>query len=154
MAGNFIEVNRKEFDDALRFIQSMEKSLDSKWLKSTMRRHANPIIEDMRQRSHSVRLVSMIDITTARRKAGPFGIRLGVIKNDPQKFPKFSAQGLASVLEYGTPERFRKLHAAGLVTGRVSTGSISAKPFLRPAWRMGINGMVEKTVKSIEKKVL
>lgn len=150
--GNVIEVDKAEFDAAIRYIESMRKSLDEKWLKATMRRNSNPIVEDMRQRSHSVRLMDMIGITTAKRRAGN-GVRIGVIKNDPQKFPKFSAQGLAAVLEYGTQERFRKLKALGLITGRQSTGSITAKPFLRPAWRMGINGMINKTVKAIEKKV-
>lgn len=150
--GNVIEVNRAEYNEALKFINSMKKSLDTKWLKSTMRRNSNPIVEDMRQRSHSVRLMKMIGVTTAKRKAGD-GVRIGVIKNDTAMFPKFSAQGLASVLEYGTQERFRKLKALGIITGKQSTGQVTAKPFLRPAWRMGINAMINGTVKAIEKRV-
>jgi hypothetical protein len=108
----------------------------------------------MRRDSHSARLVKMIGTTTAKKWAGPLGVRIGVVKNDVVKFTKVSAQGLAAMLEYGTKERFRMLKKLGVIVGRVSTGEMPSFPFLRPAWFRGRNAMMNKTEKSIQNRVL
>ncbi|MBN2365733.1 MAG: hypothetical protein JXL67_06175 [Calditrichaeota bacterium] len=153
MGGNVIEVNEAEYRDMIKYIKDMQKSLDPRWMKKTLKRNADPIVEDMKQRSHSARLPSQIGTTTAKRRAGPYGVRIGVIKNDPVKFPKISAQGLASILEYGTAERFRILKKLGMIVGRISTGEMPSFPFLRPAWIQGRKIMTDKTVKAIKKRV-
>src|SRR5699024_3555909 len=99
-----------------------------RYLKNTQRRKAKPMLQDMKANSHSTSLVPMHGITTAKRRAGDLGIKIGVIKNDPTQFPNLSAQALASVIEYGTAERYRTLKAAGFVTGRASTGAMPAFP--------------------------
>jgi len=97
----------------------------------------------------------MISRTVAKKRVGPTpGVLVGVIKNDTDIFPKFSAQALASVLEHGTPERFRKTRSIGLITGKVSTGKVNPMPFLRPAYDLNIRGVITKTEESITKKVM
>jgi len=151
--GNVIQVNQREYKEALRYLEKMQKSLEPKWIKSTIRRNSNPIVEEMRQASHSVKLMAMIGATTAKKWAGRLGVRIGVIKNDPVRFPKISAQGLAAILEYGTAERFRILKRMGFVVGRVSTGVMPSLPFLRPAWFRGRGAMMNKVEKAIKKRV-
>ena len=153
MAGNVVEISQAEYIAALRFMDKMKKSLPAKWMKSTIRRNCKPILDDMKTGSNSVKLAKMIGATTSVRRAGPTGVRIGVIKNDKALFPKFSAPALASVIENGTKERFRQIKSRGLVTGRISTGSMPSAPFLRPAWYKNAPTMAVKTEKAILKKV-
>jgi len=153
MATDFsIHINQAEFSEALRFLKKVEKSLDSKWIQKTLRRNAMPMARKMKAGSHSARLVRMIGVTTSKKYAGK-GVRVGVVKNNKKMFPKFSAQALAAILEYGTHERFRRLKKFGIITGRVSTGKMRERPSIRPAWDNGKNAMIKKTVDAIKKKV-
>lgn len=140
------------FREAELYLKRASESLGSKFLKTTLRRNSAAIVAAMKSGSPSVKLMSVIGATTSQRLAGA-GVRLGVIKNNPSLFPDFSAQATASVIEYGTAERYRQLKSGGLITGRVSTGRISPKPFLRPAWVSGKGIMISKTVSAIKKKI-
>lgn len=102
------------------------RQLQKKALKTTESR--------MKSTAPIQKFVPVIAMTTAKRRGvPPGGVRIGVVKNDTTAFPNFSAPALASVFEYGTPERFRRLKTLGIVTGRASTGRFTAKPWLRKA---------------------
>jgi hypothetical protein len=76
----------------------------------------------------------VIAMTSAKKRGiPPGGVSVGVIKNNKIDFPNFSAQGLASVFEYGTVERFRKIKTMGIITGGASTGKVTPRPWLRKA---------------------
>lgn len=147
MSGNIISISRdeKEFARGLRALQLTQKSLTPKFMKSTHRRNLKPMLLDMKGNSKSLRLAQMIAVTTAKRKAGDYGAKIGVVKNNVKLFPKFSAPALASVIEYGTNERFTNAGA--------SKGSVTMEPWLRPAWDRGVKGYMDRTEKSIIKKV-
>lgn len=100
------------------------------------------------------RLRDFIGISTAKKKAGDLGAKVGVVKkSDPTVFPKFTAQALAAVNEYGTEERFRKLRTLGLITGRQSTGEMPEREFLRPVWDSHVNKFMDDVQDAIEKKI-
>lgn len=153
--GNVISVNEKQFQDAIASFDKMIRSVDERWVRQTQRRKAKKhFIDEMKRESHSARLEDMISVTTAKKNAvPPYAIRIGVVKNKPEKFPKFSAQALASVIEYGTAERYRMLKAAGLITGRVSTGEMPAAPFLRPAWDANVMAFMADVEQAIQQRV-
>lgn len=153
--GNVIDVSvqEKEFVEALKSFERMEEAITPRWLKNTQRRYAGPMVNDMKRNSKSARLEPMIGVTTAKKRAGDLGIKVGVVKNDVDAFPEFSAQAMASVIEYGTAERYRQLKAAGFVTGRVSTGRMPAAPWLRPAWDRHVSTMMDKTEQAILRKI-
>lgn len=143
--GNYIEIDDKQWMEALKSFENMSDSIDSKYLKSTQARVARKrMIPDMRRGSKSRRLMKLIDVTTSKKRAGEFGIKVGVVKNGSKsEFPKFSAPALASVIEYGTAERYRNLKSIGLITGRQSTGSMPMAPFLRPSWDANVRGLMD-----------
>lgn len=156
MADNAIDlkIDQKEFAAGLAAIEKMHDSIDERWLKSTQRRALKPMVNAMKANSKSGRIAKMIGITTAKTKTPANGAKVGVIKNDASLFPKFTAPALASVIEYGVgEERFRTLKAGSIVTGRQSTGTMPAAPFLRPAWDMNVNSFMESVSDSIERKV-
>lgn len=148
-----IRVNEAEFRQGLDLLKKASKSLNKKWTLSLLRRKARPIVNDMKTSSPSNRIAKMISITTSKKYTKGAGIRLGVVHNNKAMFPKFSAQALASVLEYGTVERFRRLKKLGIITGRISTGRVTSAPYLRPAWHGGRERMISETVKEIKKKI-
>ena len=151
---NFIDLNETEFADALKSFERMSDSIDGRYLKNTQARIARKrMVPDMRRGSKSTRIEKMISVTTAKRRAGPLGIKVGVVKNDPDLFPTFSAPALASVIEYGTAERYRQLQALGLITGRVSTGSMPAAPFLRPAWDKNVLSLMDDVERLVLKRI-
>ena len=150
---SFIDVSTKGFEDALRSLEQMSESITPRYMKNTQRRKAQPIVQDMRRRSHSRTLMPMIGTTTSKKRAGELGIRIGVVKNDPNDFDDISAPALASIIEYGTKERFRQLSAAGITTGRASTGSMPSYPFLRPAWDAGVMQFMADVEELITKRV-
>lgn len=132
-----VEINDREFREAIQSFDDLARQVgDDKWIRTTQARKARKhFVPPMRRNSHSARLVDMINVTQAKKyRGGPRSVRVGVVKNDVSKFPKFSAQALASVIEYGTKERFRELVTAGVITGRQSTGEMPSIPFLRPAF--------------------
>ena len=156
MADNAIDLraDQKEFAAGLAAIEKMHDSIDEKWLKSTQRRALRPMVNAMKANSKSTRIAQMIGITTAKTKTPTNGAKVGVIKNDPSLFPKFTAPALASVIEYGVDEeRFRTLRAGSIVTGRQSTGFMPAAPFLRPAWDTNVGAFMKSVQESIERKV-
>jgi hypothetical protein len=154
-SGNFLDisVDEQEFHEALKSVEDMHDSIDPRWLKNTQRRYASDIVSAMKRNSKSVSLQPMIGVTTAKKRAGKLGIKVGVVKNDPQEFEDFSAQALASVIEYGTAERYRTLKSAGLITGRVSTGAMPAAPFLRPAWDNNVADFMKGVEGAIIRKI-
>lgn len=149
-----ISVNEREFNEVLRSFSRMSDSIDSKFLKSSQRRALKPMVEDMKRNSHSLSLVPMIGVTTSKKRAGELGAKVGVVKaGNKAEFPTLTAQALAAVIEYGTAERYRTLKSLGFISGRVSTGSMPAAPFLRPAWDKNVVIMMSKVEKSIYAKV-
>jgi hypothetical protein len=156
MASNFINISveEKEFAARLRELERMHDSLTPKWMKSTQRRKLKPMMNAMKSNSKSDRIASMIAVTTAKKRSGTFGAKVGVVKNDEEMFPTFSAPALAAVLEYGTDERHRTTRRAGIITGKVSTGRVKPGPFLRPAWDAHVQRFMKETSDAITKKVL
>ncbi len=155
MARNsFIDVDESEFNEALKSFEKMSGSIDARYLKNTQSRVAKrEIIPDMKAGSKSVRIERMIGVTTSKKRAGELGVKIGVIKNDPALFPDFSAQATASVIEYGTAERYRKLKAAGFITGRQSTGKMPSAPFLRPAWDKNVKQFMDSIQELVLKRI-
>lgn len=130
----------------------MQKALDEKWVKQTHARNMRPIAQAMKANSKSSRIARMIGVTTAKSKTPDYGARVGVIKNDSALFPDFSAPALASVIEYGTDERFRGT-GGSVVTGAVPTGRVKPSPFLRPAWDHHARRMIKNIEEAIIQKV-
>lgn len=156
-----IRVNEKEFAEAIASFKDMADSIDERYLKNRQAYYARKhFIPDMRRNSPSKRLERMISVTTAKKWAPPNGIRIGVVKNDPADFPDVSAQGLASMLEHGTEERFRKLVTAGIVTGRVHLGKIKAAPhkgrtsFLRAPYDRNVEAFMKDVEDALTEKVM
>lgn len=148
-----IYLDEKEFADALESFTKMSRSIDRKYLKSTQRRYAKPMVADMKSSSKSTRIADMISVTTAVKRAGDYGVKVGVVKNNISDFPKFSAPALASVIEYGTAERYGVLKKHGLITGYYNTGSMPSAPFLRPAWDRNVQSLMDNTEKAIIKRI-
>lgn len=150
MARSFIEIKESDFQETVRFFNEAAEAFGDRWLKDTQARRARKhFVPKMKSNVHSARLMDMISVTTARKfTRGPRSVRVGVVKNDASLFPKFSAQALASVLEYGTDERFRQ---TGIFSAE-STGSVSPHPALRPAWDENVGPFMEDVERSIEKK--
>lgn len=161
MANNALtfSMDEREFSRMVKQLEKDHDAIDRKFLNSTIRRNAKPIEADMKQNSKSDRLAQMTAITTRQSKrprAPRIGVRVGVINNDLALFPpneKISAQALASIIEYGTEERFRQLKTIGIVTGRQSTGEMPEAPFLRPAWDKNVGEMLRKSEATILKKI-
>lgn len=154
--GITFSVKEREFSRALKQLVKDKNAIDRKFINSALTRNARPILNDMKSNSKSDRIARMTAITTRqskRPKAPKIGVRVGVINNDTSLFPTFTAPALASVIEYGTAERFRKLKAGIFVTGRQSTGEMPSAPFIRPAWDNNINSLISKTEQSILRKL-
>jgi len=150
-----ISMEEAEFMANLKSMERLHKSITPRWIKSTQRRHLKPMVNAMKAGSKSTRIAAMIGVTTAKKRAGKYGAKVGVIKNDKSRFPDFSAPALASLIEYGSEgERFRQLKAGILVTGRQSTGTMPAVPWLRPAWDAHSGAFMDKVEDSIQKKIM
>lgn len=149
----------KEFRDE---IQKMERAVGRKKVNASIMRNLGPMLKDMKQNSPSVAIAKMTAKTTRQTKrptAPPIGARIGVINNDKnftingrQPFFDFSAPGMASVLEYGTKERWRRsAKSFGISIGVQSTGSITGKPWIRPAYDRNEKQFIAKTLKTFER---
>lgn len=150
-----VELNEKDFEKAMQTLTDMYESLNTRYLKNTLKRKAKPITNQMKMMSPSIRLKKVIGASTAKKRTkGRTSVKLGVIKNDRSMFPKFSSFALASVLEYGTKERFKKVKSAGVTTGRISTGEMPKDEFLRPAYDNNITGVLDDFEKTITKRVI
>lgn len=147
---NIIYISERDFQDTIEFFDKAADAFGDRWLKNTQARRARKhFVPAMQQKVHSARLMEMISVTTARKYTkGPRSIRVGVVKNDTSLFPKFSAQALASVLEYGTEERFIK---TGVFSAK-STGSMPSSPALRPGFDENVDPFMHDVERSIEKK--
>ena len=157
MKDSFIDVSleEKEFVEALAIAERQHKAITPKFLKSTQRRNLKPMEAAMKSNSKSTRIADMIGITTAKKRAGDLGAKIGVVKNDSERFPDITAQALGALLEYGSEgERFRKLKSGVVVTGRQSTGTMPATPYLRPAWDAHVNKFMDDTVEAIDNKIM
>lgn len=154
-AANTITINQAEFQSAIDSFDDAADVFGGRWLKNTQARKARKhFVPDMRRGSPSDRIREMITVTTAKKYTrGPRSIRVGVVKNDPDMFPDFSAQALASVLEHGTVERYRQVRRAGFVVGRVSTGKVKPQPFLRPAFDQNKAKFMADMEDAIQKKI-
>lgn len=153
---NAIEINEREFKEAIKSFDDMAKQVgDDKWVRTTQARHARKhFVPAMKRASKSDDIADMISVTQAKKfRGGPRSVRVGVIKNDASKFPAFSAQALASVIEYGTNERFRELKFAGIITGRQSTGEMPSAPFLRPAYDNNVGAFMADVEQAFLKKI-
>lgn len=152
-----VTVHKGEFKAFFKEMERLEKSLDRKSINAIQTRNARPMLQQMKSDAPSSRFEKVTAITTRQTKrprAPRTGIRIGVINNNASLFPTFSAPALASVLEYGTTERFRSLKAGGLVTGQVSTGRMTDNHrWIRKAWDSNVTNFIEKTIKSYERKV-
>lgn len=143
-----------DFAKNLREIVRTQKAITPTFMKSTLRRNSKVITDAMKANSKSDRISKMIGVTTAEKWSGEYGAKIGVIKNDVDLFPTFTAPALASVIEYGTKEeRFRK-GRFGIITSKGSTGRVPARPFLRPAWDSTVNTFMRKTEDSIDRKIM
>jgi hypothetical protein len=150
-----LQIEEKEFVAALKSVERMHDAITPQWIKSTQRRNLKPMVAAMKANSKSTRIARMIGVTTAKKRAGELGAKVGVVKNDATLFPKISAPALASIIEYGVAEeRFRTLRFGVIVTGRQSTGIMPAAPFLRPAWDAHVRSFMDSTEQAIEKKIL
>ena len=153
---NSVRANQFELDEALSELKRMERAIDRKSVNAAQRRNARPMLRDMKENSPSHRIADMTSITTRQTKrprAPGVGIRIGVINNSASRFPDFSAPALASVLEYGTEERFQKLKRGGVIVGK-STGAMPDKHrWLRLAWDRNVQQFVAKTEESYRKLI-
>jgi HK97 gp10 family phage protein len=86
-----------------------------------------------------------VGITTSRKYTHGTGVRIGVVKNKTMNLPNFSAQALASALEYGTVERVRSTGGA--------TGAVRPRPWLRPAYEKNIGSMISQVEAEVDKLV-
>lgn len=147
--GVTIEIDRKSLSRSIETVKRLEKSVkDDNWWRRTHRRGLQPIALQMKSNSKSSRIADAIGVTTAKSKTMPKGAAVGVIRNIPSRFPDISAQGLAAIIEYGTDDRFR-----GGSLSLVSTGSMPADPFLRPAWIQGVARYLKHVETELTQKV-
>lgn len=157
MPANAISIRAEGLDDVRKEFERMKKQLERKEINKIQRRHARPMLQDMKNDAPSTRIASMTAITTRQTKqprAPYIGIRIGVINNDASEFPDFSAPALASVLEHGTKERFRRAAKSfGISIGTQSTGSVKGAPWLSPAWDRNVESFVRKCIDSMEKQI-
>ena len=141
-----IELNKGDIKKAIQELRKINRNLSEKAVRRILKKNSNPIVQAMISGSPSARIGRAIGKTTRKRSAPPFGVKIGVVKNSTTEFPDFSAPALASVIEYGTDERFRRTSLASAV----STGKITAKPWLRPAYDANESTFVRKSVKDLE----
>ena len=154
MPGYKIDIELEGLKKSLQDLERMDKAITPRYLKTVEKRKSDKhFVPEMKAQSHSVRIQEMISTTTAKKFTSRLGVRVGVVKNDKTLFPKFSAQALASVIEYGTAERFRQIKKAGFVVERVSTGKMPASPWLRKAWDNNVEAFMNDVEKAIKRKV-
>lgn len=149
-----VEFDPKEFEQAMETFKKMDDSIDDKYLKSTLRRKTKPMEMDMKMNSPSTRVSQTIGRTTSKKKTGGgVAVLVGVVKNIPSLFKDISSFGLSAIIEYGTDERFRKTKVGSIITGKVSTGKVDPKPYLRPAYDRNINKLISEVEKTVIKRV-
>lgn len=153
MSGESIKIDG--LDKLIRKLRKYPNHFTAKKLKAMQRKASKPMVTAMKAGSKSTRLAAMTGATGRKKYAPPLGIRVGVVKNQKALFPDFAAQPLAAVIEYGTPERFHKITAAGglVVTGRKSVGRVRPTPWLRPAYDANINRLQDRFRADAEKEL-
>ena len=154
MGKNFIQINERELSAAIKDLRRKATRLDEKRARQIQRKNLRLMRTAMVAGSKSARIGRMIGVTAAKKYAPPYGVRIGVVKNKVSEFPVINAQGLAAIIEYGTDERFRRTTTGGgIVTGRISTGSMPAEPWLRRAYDANVRGFVRDTERDYIKEV-
>jgi hypothetical protein len=153
-----ITIDMNEYRNTLKGIEGMDAKMVDRKLRSILRRNIKPMTAEMKHRAPTRDNDSILDnigVTTARKWVGKSGaIRVGVISDKNKRMKNFSAQALASVLEYGSAERFRRAQSTfGIITALASTGRVEARPFLRPAYDNNIGGLVAGVERDIEREV-
>jgi HK97 gp10 family phage protein len=146
---NFITVDSGTLRRTKRELFNLSHKLEPKQLNRILKKAAQPIVRQIRANSKSSRIAAMVGITASHKWTGGAGIRIGVVKNSKTLFPDLSAQGLASIIEYGTKERYRR---AGL-TKAVALGKVTPTPFIRPAYEGGKGAMINEIEKQITEAV-
>lgn len=135
----------------------MSESQTGRLYRKILRKNAKRIADDMKLTAPSAdndNIVNNIGITTAKKFTSGEGVRVGVVKNKTRNLPNFSAQALASSIEYGTVERFRSNKSGtGLRSGGGSTGAVKARPFIRPAYDKNIKAVEAGIVADIERAI-
>lgn len=150
-----VRVDLKGMAETIRSFEKMGKSIDAKFLKGRQAYYLKPMVQDMRNGTKSTRLddPKIIGVTTAKNRTPKYGVKVGVIRNDVNKFPKFSSFALASVIEYGTGERIRRMRKMGFTLGTKSTGSMPSTPFLRPAFDNNRDSFMDNVEQAVIRKV-
>lgn len=152
-----IELDEDDFQEALDDIQQMYDNIDEKWLKQTLRRKVKPIERSAKINSHSKSLMKVIGTSMSKKNVGDnISARVGVVKNDPNLFPDINAYALASILEYGTVERFREVtNKYGAVVDTQSTGRVSgSNSWLRASYDKNIDKVIRDFESTIEKRAM
>lgn len=151
-----IGLDKAEFRKALKVFDEIGNRMDRKFITRSLRKNAKPMADEMRRNAPTAdndNIERNIGISTAKKKnRGKTGVRVGVVKDKTQGMDNFSAPALASVLEYGTDERFRNLKKAGITIGRASTGRVEAVPFIRPAYDRHEAGLIKGVLDDIDKE--
>jgi hypothetical protein len=144
-----IKFDRVQLSQLKKQVQDDIKKLAPGKLEKIMVKASQPIVRQIRANSKSTRISQMVGTTRAKKWTGGAGIRIGVVKNSKTLFPDLSAQALASIIEYGTKERYRR---AGL-TKAVALGKVTPTPFIRPAYEGGKGAMINEIEKQITEAV-
>lgn len=156
MSANAINIKIENFREVLEAVDKAKNSIDGRWLKNTQRRRLKPMVNAMKAKSPSRRIAKSIGVTTSKRRAGDYGVKVGAVF-ERGLFDKFSEPALASIFEYGTrQERFRggsSFLNVTLRSSKASTGEVNPHPFLRPAWDTHINQFMDDVEESILKKI-
>jgi len=157
MSANAIEVKLTNFRELIESVDKANKSLDARWLKNTQRRRLGPMVNAMKAKSPSKRLKQSIGVTTAKRRAGQYGVKVGAVKDIRGEFEGITGPPLASIFEYGTRmERFRggsSFLNVTLRSNKASTGQVNPHPFIRPAWDQHVGQFMDDVEDSILKKI-
>ena len=131
---NAISLDKKEYQAVLKEIRQIAKRVTPEAAERVQKKALRPMTSAMRANAPSDRFKKQIGVTASKKYTFLGSVRVGVVKNNASLFPEISAQGLAAIIEYGTGERFRR---EGKFTA-VSTGEMTAAPFVRPAYDANI----------------
>lgn len=153
MPRNAVTITTEGLHDALRELERMDKSITPTYLKTVQARKARKhFVPAMKAGTDSARMQQMISVTQAKKFTSRLGVRVGVVKNDVSLFPKFSAQALASILEYSTIGKKERFRQTGIFSAE-STGVPTAQPWLRNAYDANVEPFINDVRQSIHRKV-
>jgi hypothetical protein len=145
---NSIHINPAELANARKALERAVKEQSGAVYNSILRKATRGMIEDMKRNAPTAdndNVERNIAMTTSKKYTHGSGVRVGVVRNNTVNLPNFSAQALASVLEYGSIERVRS-------TGG-STGSVASRPWLRPAYDRHAGQVIKEVEAEVERIV-